>query len=143
MGQGGSGAGGSSAGGAPVKPVLDAGHVVLRRLNRAEYNNTVRDVVFEDIRVERIEEGKLFSLKIAYTEKYNTSPGLAVENITLRNVHYSGKGSPSASLIAGRDAQRKVRNVILDNVTVGGKKLTRPEAGTLDINEFVEGVQFR
>ena len=106
-------------------------------------DNTVRDVVFEDIRVERIEEGKLFSLKIAYTAKYNTSPGLAVENITLRNVHYTGKGSPSASLIAGRDAQRKVRNVVLDNVTVGGRKLTRPEAGMLDINEFVEGVQFR
>lgn len=106
-------------------------------------DNTVRDVVFEDIRVERIEEGKLFSLKIAYTAKYNTSPGLAIENITLRNIHYSGRGSPSASLIAGRDAQRKVRNVILDNVTVGGKKLTRPEAGMLDINEFVESVQFR
>jgi hypothetical protein len=106
-------------------------------------DNLVRDVLFENIRVERIEEGKLFNLKIAYTAKYNTSPGLGVENITLRNIHYSGKGSPSASLITGRDAQRKVRNVVIDNVTVGGKKLTRPETGVLEINEFVEGVQFR
>ncbi|WP_457391841.1 hypothetical protein [Roseateles sp. P5_E1] len=106
-------------------------------------DNLVRDVIFENIRVERIEEGKLFSLKIAYTAKYNTSPGQGVENITLRNIHYSGKGSPSASLIAGRNADRKVKNVVIENVTVGGKKLTRPEMGALEINEFVEGVQFR
>ena len=106
-------------------------------------DNTVRDVVFDGIRVERIEEGKLFSIKIAYTAKYNTSPGMSVENITLRNVHFSGRGSPSASLIAGRDAQRKVKNVLLENVTVGGKKLTKPEPNVLDVTDFVEGVQFR
>ena len=93
--------------------------------------------------MERIEDGKLFSIKIAYTAKYNTSPGMSVENITLRNVHFSGRGSPSASLIAGRDAQRKVKNVLLENVTVGGKKLTKPEPNVLDVADFVEGVQFR
>jgi hypothetical protein len=106
-------------------------------------DNTVRDVVFDNIRVERIEEGKLFNLKIAYTEKYNTSPGMGVENITLRNIQYSGRGSPSASLISGRDAQRKVKNVVIENVTVGGKKLTKAEPGLLEVNEFVEGLQFR
>ncbi|NVM77557.1 hypothetical protein FHW83_003375 [Duganella sp. SG902] len=106
-------------------------------------DNLVRDVVFEDIRVERIEEGKLFNLKIAYTAKYNTSPGLGVENITLRNIKYSGRGSPSAARITGHDASRKVKNVILENVTMGGKKLTRPEPGVLEVNEFVEGIQFR
>jgi len=106
-------------------------------------DNLVRDVVFDDIRVERIEEGKLFNLKIAYTAKYNTSPGLGVENITLRNIHYSGRGSPSAAAITGHDAQRRVRNVLIENVTVAGKKIMKPEPGVLDLNEFVEGVQFR
>lgn len=106
-------------------------------------DNLVRDVLFDDIRVERIEEGKLFNLKIAYTAKYNTSPGLGIENITLRNVHYSGKGSASASAITGRDAQRKVRNITLDNVTVGGKRITGPEAGVLELNEFAENIRYR
>jgi len=106
-------------------------------------DNLVRDVVFEDIRVERIEEGKLFNLKIAYTAKYNTSPGLGIENVTLRNIKYSGRGSPSAAMITGHDAARKVKNVILDNVTIGGKKISKPEPGVLEMNEFVEGVQFR
>jgi len=106
-------------------------------------DNLVRDVVFEDIRVERIEEGKLFNFKIAYTAKYNTSPGLGIENITLRNVAYNGVGSPAASALTGRDARRKVRNIVLDNVTVDGKRITGPAPGVLEMNEFVDGVQFR
>jgi hypothetical protein len=106
-------------------------------------DNLVRDVVFEDIRVDRIEEGKLFNLKIAYTAKYNTSPGLGVENVTLRNIHYTGRGSPSASMITGRDATRKVKNVTLENVTVGGRRITGPEAGVLEVNGFVDGLRFR
>ena len=106
-------------------------------------DNLVRDVTFEDIRVERIEEGKLFNFKIAYTAKYNTSPGLGIENITLRNVAYTGKGSASASALTGRDASRAVRNIVLDNVSVGGKRITGPAPGVLDVNEFVSAVQFR
>jgi hypothetical protein len=106
-------------------------------------DNLVRDVVFDDIRVDRIEEGKLFNLKIAYTAKYNTSPGLGIENVTLRNIHYTGRGSPSASMITGRDATRKVKNVTLENVTVGGRRITGPEAGVLEVNGFVDGLRFR
>ncbi len=106
-------------------------------------DNLVRDVLFEDIRVERIEEGKLFNLKIAYTAKWNSSPGLGIENVTLRNIHFSGKGAHSASSITGHDATRKVRTVLIENVTVGGKRITGPEAGILETNEFTEGIRFR
>ncbi|CAN7305440.1 glycosyl hydrolase family 28 protein [Pseudoduganella sp. LjRoot289] len=106
-------------------------------------DNLVRDVVFEDIRVERIEEGMLFNLHIAYTPKYNTSPGRGIENVTLRNIAFSGKGSPNASVIYGHDANRKVKGVLLDNVTVAGKRLTGPEQNVLHIGPFVEGVSYK
>jgi hypothetical protein len=106
-------------------------------------DNLVRDVTFEDIRIDRIEEGKLFNLHIAYTPKYNTSPGRGIENITLRNISFTGDGSPSASVIYGHDAQRKVRNIVIDNVTVGGRKLKAAEPNVLDIGPFVEGVSFK
>ena len=106
-------------------------------------DNLVRDVVFEDIRVERIEEGKLFNLHIAFTPKYNTSPGRGIENVTLRNIHFSGNGSPSASVIYGYDEARKVKNITIDNVTVGGRKIKGAEANVLDIGKFVEGVTYK
>ena len=106
-------------------------------------DNLVRDVTFENIRVDRIEEGKLFNLHIAYTPKYNTSPGRGIENITLRNISYSGKGSPSASLLAGHDAGRTVKNIVIENVSVAGKRITGAEPNVLEIGNFVEGVVFK
>ena len=106
-------------------------------------DNLVRDVVFEDIRVDRIEEGKLFNLHIAYTPKYNTSPGRGIENVTLRNISYTGKGSPSASVIYGYDPGRQVRNIVIDNVTVAGKRLTGAAPNLLDIGPHASGVTFR
>ena len=106
-------------------------------------DNLVRDVVFEDIRVDRIEEGKLFKLGVMYVPKYNTSPGRGIENVTLRNIQYTGKGSPSASSIAGYNAERKVRNITIDNVTVAGKRVTGPQVNLLDVNEFSEGVSYK
>jgi len=106
-------------------------------------DNLVRDVTFENIRVDRIEEGKLFNLHIAYTPKYNTSPGRGIENVTLRNISYTGKGSPGPSVIYGHDASRKVRNIVIDNVTVAGKRIKGAEANLLDIGPFVDGVTFK
>lgn len=106
-------------------------------------SNTVRNVVFDTIRVDRIEEGKLFNLHIAYTAKYNTSPGKRIENITLRNIAFTGKGSPSASLIAGYDQDHTVGDIVLDNVTVGGRKITGPAAGVLEIGPFVGHVIYK
>ena len=106
-------------------------------------DNLVRDVIFENIRVERIEEGKLFNLHIAYTPKYNTSPGRGIENVTLRNIHFSGKGSPSASAIYGYSQDRKVRNVVIDNVTVEGKRLKGAEPNVLEIGPHTEGISFK
>jgi hypothetical protein len=105
-------------------------------------DNLVRDVLFDDIRVERIEEGKLFSLAVVDMGKYNTSPGRGIENVTLRNIRYSGKGSPSAARIAGYDAKHKVSNVLIDNVSIAGKPLRGPLPNVLDINQYVENVRF-
>jgi hypothetical protein len=106
-------------------------------------DNLVRDVVVDGMRVENIQEGKLFNFHIANTAKYNTSPGRGIENITLRNVSYSGRGAPGASRISGYDAGRRVRNIVLDNVTIGGKRIAGPERNVLDIGPYVDGVSYK
>lgn len=49
-GQGGASSGGTAGAAALPAIVLDAGRVVLRRLNRSEYNNTVRDLLGTSLR---------------------------------------------------------------------------------------------
>jgi glycosyl hydrolase family 28 len=106
-------------------------------------SNLVRNVRFSDIRVEHIQEGKLFNVRVVYNEKYGTSPGKGVEDVTFRNISYTGAGSPSASLIGGYNEQRRVRDVVFDNVIIGGRKLKAPAPGVLDVGPYVDGLSIR
>lgn len=106
-------------------------------------DNLIRNITFEDIRVERIEEGKLFNFHVGFNAKYNTSPGRGIDGVTLRNISFTGKGSPSASVIFGYDDSRGVQNIHLDNVTVAGRKILGPAPGVLDIGEHVSGVTYK
>ena len=51
-------------------------------------HNLARNITFEDIRVENIQEGQLFHLRVMYNQKYNTGPGRGVKDITFRNILY-------------------------------------------------------
>ena len=52
--------------------------------------NYVRNILFEDIRVESIQEGRLFYVKVRFNDKYGKEPGRGIENITFRNITYNG-----------------------------------------------------
>lgn len=105
-------------------------------------SNLVQDVTFSNIRVDRIEEGKLFQFRVGYNAKYNTSPGRGIRRVVLRNVSFSGAGMPSASLIAGFDEKRGVDDILFENVSIGGRKFdlsnsemvrTGPYAGNIRV----------
>lgn len=80
-------------------------------------NNLVRNVVFDDIRIDRIEEGMLFNFRVVFNQKYSLAPGRGIENIVMRRVRARG-GNANRPVIAGFDAHRTVRDVRL--VDVGG-----------------------
>lgn len=106
-------------------------------------SNLVRDITFSNIRVDRIEEGKLFNFRVAFNDKYNTSPGRGIERVTLRNISFTGEGMPSSSLIAGYDQRRGVKEVLIDNLTIAGRKATHAAAAELEIGDFVGNVRFK
>jgi len=106
-------------------------------------SNLVRHITFENIRVERITEGKLFNFRVVYNGKYNTSPGRGIEDVTLRHIAFTGAGTWDASTIAGYDAARSVRHVVLDGVTVNGRTLNRSARDLLRIGPFAGDIDFR
>lgn len=106
-------------------------------------SNLVQDVTFSNIRVDRIEEGKLFQFRVAYNAKYNTSPGRGIRRVTLKNIAYSGDGMPSASLIAGYDARRGIDGVTLDNVTVAGRPLALGDPTAIAVGPFAVNVRMK
>jgi len=116
-------------------------------------NNLIRNVHFEDIRVEDFRQGQLVNLRIFFNEKYCKAPGLGIENIFFKNISYNGKGG-ELSMISGYDNGRKVKNIFFENLRINGKLITdsmpdKPkwyktgDMARIFIGEHVENVVFK
>lgn len=99
--------------------------------------NLVRNISFENIRVEDIQEGRLFHVRVRFNQKYDHQPGRGIENVTFRNITYTGVGE-NPSLIEGYDKNRMVRNVTFDNVIINGRKMK--DTSSFLKNDFIEGI---
>lgn len=102
--------------------------------------NLVRNVLFEDIRVENIQEGRLFHLNIRFNKKYDKAPGRGIEDVTFRNITYDGVGE-NPSLIKGIDSNRTVKNVLFDNVMINKQRMT--DLKGFVTNEFIENIRVK
>lgn len=85
-------------------------------------NNLVKDVLFDNIRIEQIHQGSLFHIKVGYNAKYCTAPGRGVENITFRNIRYYGT-PPYMSVISGYNEERKVKNITFEGLKINGRSI--------------------
>lgn len=116
-------------------------------------NNIVRDVTFDDIRVENFRQGKLFDLRLAWNQKYCAAPGKSIEDITFRNIYYNGDKS-ELSLIIGYDETRKIKGILFDNLVINGIRISDSMPGKpawyktgdmarIFIGEHVEDITFK
>lgn len=87
-------------------------------------NNSVRRVTFDNVRVEQIERGALFHVKVCYNDKYGLAPGGPVEDILFRNIRYYGAPPTSLSIITGYDQDRAVRRLTFENLRINGVPVT-------------------
>ena len=85
-------------------------------------NNLVRNVLFDNIRIEQIHQGSLFQVKVGYNQKYCATPGRSVEDITFRHIRYNGE-TPYLSVINGYDAQRKVSGITFEGLKINGQTI--------------------
>ena len=84
--------------------------------------NYVKDVMFDNIRIEQILQGCITQVKVGRNQKYCTAAGGGVENVTFKNIRYYGE-QPNMSVITGYDAQHKVKNVTFEGLKINGKKI--------------------
>ena len=114
--------------------------------------NYVKDVIFDNIRIEQIHQGSLFHVKVVWNSKYCTAAGAGVENVLFRNIRYYGT-TPALSVMAGYDESHKVRNVRFEGLKINGRVISDDMPGkpawysTADfvpmyVGSHVEGVQF-
>lgn len=114
--------------------------------------NLIRNVRFENIRIENFRQGQLVNLRIFFNEKYCKAPGRGIENVLFRNISYTGDHA-EISIMAGYNSERKVKNIRFENLRINGKLISddMPDKPTwyktadmarFSVGEHVENVTF-
>lgn len=80
-------------------------------------NNLVRNVRFENIRIEDFRQGQLVNLRIFFNKKYCAAPGRGIENVLFKDITYNGTNA-ELSIIAGYNEDRKVKNIRFENLRI-------------------------
>jgi Glycosyl hydrolases family 28 len=107
-------------------------------------SNLIRNVRFENIRVEDFREGQLVNLRVFFNKKYNTSPGRGIEDVLFKDVTYNGTHA-NPSIIAGYDDSREIKNIVFENLKINGRVISDDMPGkpgfykTGDLAEFFVG----
>jgi len=115
-------------------------------------SNLIKNVTFENIRVEDFRQGQLVNIRVFYNSKYCTSPGRGIENILFKDITYNGMNA-GTSIIAGYDNDRKVKNIVFENLTINGvlisddmpnkpKWFKTSDMADFFVGEHVEGIVF-
>ncbi|KWX85133.1 hypothetical protein AMQ83_26580 [Paenibacillus riograndensis] len=104
--------------------------------------NTVRNVLYSNIRVERIEQGQLFDLRVVMNKDYNPEPGKGIEKVTFRNVSFNG-GGVHPSRIYGYDEDRGVNGVEFINLQTGGEWVENTRTDLILLNAYAHNVVFK
>lgn len=107
-------------------------------------NNLIRNVRFEDIRIENFRKGQLLNVRIFYNPKYCKAPGRGIEDVLFKDITYTGNNA-EISMIAGYDENRKVKNIRFENLNINGQVIYDDMPGkpgfykTADIARFFIG----
>ncbi len=103
--------------------------------------NRISGIRYEDIRVERVEEGRLFHLEVVFNSKYCTAPGSYIKDVVFKDIKCAPVADIRPSLIKGYDGERKISGVVFENVRIGGRKMKSTEGFIM--NGYAEDITVR
>jgi polygalacturonase len=102
-------------------------------------HNLIQNVTFENIRVENIQEGQLFSIRVLYNPKYSSGPGRKIRNVTFKDIFYNGIGE-NTSVIEGFSEENNIENIRFENIVINGKKIQSFEEGNIRIGKHTKEI---
>lgn len=105
-------------------------------------HNLVRNITFENVWVENIQEGQLFNMRVLYNEKYSSGAGRGIKNITFKNIYYNGYDE-NHSIIEGYSDINSIENVLFENIVINGKRVSSFEEGNMKIGNYTKNIRIK
>ena len=104
--------------------------------------NVVRNVSYEDIRIEHIEHGKILDIQVKFNPDYNPACGRQIERIFLKNIFYMGSGEET-SVIKGYNDEYRVSDVVIESLYICGKRVQTWEEANIEVGDFTDRIELR
>lgn len=100
--------------------------------------NTLRDIHFDNIRMEDMDTTALIGLQVVFGAKYNRAPGNRIENVTFSNISYHGNAeSLNPCFFKGYDSLHAISGVTLDNIRINGRPMGKKN---MSVGPYASGV---
>jgi hypothetical protein len=100
----------------------------------------VRNIRFEDIRVEEQVEFKNLEIVVTNGTIYGKDPPGHIKGVYLKNISWENPNKPF--IISGFSAGNLVEDITFDHCSVGGKMLTDATDAVFHTNEFARDIKF-
>lgn len=105
-------------------------------------HNLVKNLTFENIHIEEVQEGQLFNLRVLFNEKYSAAPGLGIKDVLFKNIYYTGSDDIS-SLVEGYSNDKNVENIVFENINIRGKRAKSLKEANVITGKYVNGLVVR
>ncbi|KAB8291051.1 glycosyl hydrolase family 28 protein [Bifidobacterium avesanii] len=103
--------------------------------------NTVRDVTWRRIRVERFRHGRVIDIETKWNRDYNPRPGRLVERVLVEDVDVASGSGEETSIVAGYDAGHPVRDVTIRGFRRDGVPCGDAAAVNVRVGPNADGVR--
>ena len=102
---------------------------------------TVKNIRYEDIRVEEHVEFKNLELIVSDGTLYGEDLPGHINGIYFKNINWENTGKPF--VFSGFSNDNAIENITFDRCTVGGKKITGTGDAVFEANAFAKDIQFK
>ncbi|MGY5354133.1 glycosyl hydrolase family 28 protein [Wenyingzhuangia sp. IMCC45467] len=102
--------------------------------------NLIKNIRYEDIRIDNIQEGQLFNFRVLFNEKYSAAPGRNIEGVVLKNITYTG-ALPNPSLIQGYSNTGLIKDVTIQNLKIKDEVVSKQMNSFFTIGKFTDDIK--
>lgn len=102
--------------------------------------NMVRDVSYENIRIEPFVHGKILDFQVKCNPDYNPVPGRQISHIRLKDIFYLGSGE-LPSRICGYDPDRMVTDISIENLYIRGRKAETLAGAGIEAGPYIKDIE--
>lgn len=102
--------------------------------------NMIRNITYENIRIEPFVHGKILDFQVKRNPDYNPVPGKGIHHVSVKNVSYSGCGEVP-SRICGYSREFSVSDIVIQDFCIRGEMVHTLDEANILTGPYADGIE--